>query len=142
MLLTSTLGLIITFFGFYNYSLKDEKQQEITITGTFKEYHQVDGYKSQTKQIIQIDNERYYIPTIYISAFKKDAFLKDVKKGKPVTLTLNGKSITQIKYQKVKYIDKSKLNLEVEKNQRLGLFMGIIFGLISIILLIKYFFSS
>ena len=119
----------LTAIAFYSYLSEDSERS--TIQGSFDSYEENNrrfDNNRLTNYYIYVDGEKYTIPRIYISAFKKDRFLTDVETGDLLTLTIqDGKSIYQVTKDNRDYIDISQLEEEVEGNRFAGLIVGLFF---------------
>ena len=123
------MSLLLTGLCFYSYF--SEVEESIQISGTFNDYQETSRRVNKSRKTyyyIYLDGHRYSIPRIYISAFKKEEFLRDIKQGDSLTLWVHGNTaIDQISRSQKNYIDRQLMQEHMEENNMTGLILGCFF---------------
>ncbi|MCD2258544.1 hypothetical protein [Psychroserpens luteolus] len=129
-LILIALSALISLAGLYAY-FSENLEETAKVSGVFVKYEEKKRKTNKTRKTyyaVYLDDQKYTIPRIYISALNKEKFLAEVTRGDHITLAINdSKSIYQITKADTNYIDPNKLKEEVESNDFVGLIVGCFF---------------
>jgi len=135
------MSVLFSAAMFYSY-FSEDTQETSAVRGVFDAYEETKrgvNKSRKTYRFVILNGIKYNIPMLYIKAFNKEDFLAEVKKGDSLTLTIKGNSsVYQITKGDTHYIDPHQLKEEVESNSFVGLILGSVFSVISVLLLYAY----
>lgn len=143
-LIISILSLVIATVAFLTYSFGQDEVFLKEMKGTVNHYEYNErGYKSRPSFILEVNKERFVITSITLSAFNVEKFKKEVRIGDELLIDYDqDKIVFQIKKKDASFIDSDKVKVLISENSYLGLILGIVFSIFSIILLIRFFKTS
>jgi hypothetical protein len=125
----------------YNYFSKDSDLASTEKKGVFNSYEYIKrGIKSRPYLFLNIDTDRYSIPSFVHASFDLENFKKQVKRGDSVTYYTNeNEELLQIKKGKMSYFDEDKRSSLDTRNNIMALILGIIFLVFTIMFVVKLF---
>jgi len=119
---------LLALGSFYKYYLDNSIEVLIEKKGVFNSYAYIGrGYRSKPFLSVNIENEKYNIPSYIHAAVDLEKIKKELKRGDTVTYKFDShKSLLQIKKGNQFYIDENERAFRDNRNGKIALIVGVI----------------
>lgn len=136
LILLFVMSLIVSIGAFYNY-LTTEELKTLNKSIVFDSYYYAgNGYKTKSNFYLKSKEEKYTISSTIFPVFNYNQFKNEISKGDTLDLIVDKSSfIFQIHSKNKAYLESKNSIKNFKSNEFIGLIVGILFALISILVL-------